>query len=192
MRVGVLALQGAFREHIATLARLGVESREVRTVKDLEGVEGLILPGGESTTIGMLMDEYGLIEALRQGEMPLFGTCAGMIVLAKDIQGSTQPRLGLMDMAVDRNHYGRQRESFETEIAVTGLPQGVRGVFIRAPVVTRTGSGVEILARHQGEVVLCAEGRCLAAAFHPELTDDTRLHRMFLDRFVEKVPARRR
>ena len=161
----------------------------MRTVKDLSGVDGLILPGGESTTIGMLMEEYGLIDAIRESELPLFGTCAGMIVLARDILGSAQPRLGLMDVAVDRNHYGRQRESFETEIEVAGLPDGVRGVFIRAPVVTRTGPGVEILARHQGEVVLCQEGRCLAAAFHPELTSDTRLHRMFLDRFVTKAPS---
>ncbi len=192
MRIGVLALQGAFREHIQALARLGVEGREVRTVKDLADVQALILPGGESTTIGMLMEEYGLIDAIRESELPLFGTCAGMIVLARDILGSSQPRLGLMDMAVDRNHYGRQRESFETEIEVTGLPDGVRGVFIRAPVVTRTGPGVEILARHQGEVVLCQEGRCLAAAFHPELTADTRLHRMFLDRFVTKAPSHHR
>lgn len=184
MKVGVLALQGAFREHMQTLARIGVEGREVRTVKDLTGLAGVILPGGESTTIGTLMEEYGLIEALKNSIVPLFGTCAGMILLAQDIVGSAQPRLGLMDMAVDRNHFGRQRESFETEIAVSGLPDGVRGVFIRAPVVTRTGPGVEILARHQGEVVLCAEGRCLASAFHPELTDDTRLHRLFVERYL--------
>ena len=184
MRVGVLALQGAFREHMATLARLGVEGREVRRADDLDGVQGLILPGGESTTIGMLMAEYGLEDALKQGSLPMFGTCAGMIVLAQEIVGSTQPRLGLMDMTVDRNHYGRQRESFETEVAVSGLEHQVRGVFIRAPVVTRTGPGVEILARHDGEIVVCSEGHCLASAFHPELTDDTQLHRLFLDRFV--------
>lgn len=185
MKVGVLALQGAFREHASTLRRLGVEPVEVRRVADLEGIEGLILPGGESTTIGLLLEEYGLMEPLRKGDLPLFGTCAGMILLAKEIRGSDQPRLALMDISVDRNHFGRQRESFETEVSVDGLPDPVRGVFIRAPIVEKVSPGVRVLGRYKGDIVLCEEGRCLASAFHPELTPDGRLHQYFIDSFIK-------
>lgn len=183
MTVGVLALQGAFREHLRTLGRLGVDSREVRKGADLEGLEGLIIPGGESTTMGLLLGEYDLMEPLQNGDLPIFGTCAGMIVLAKRIKDSEQPRLGLMDMTVDRNHYGRQVASFETTLHAEEIGD-VSGVFIRAPIVLEAGRGVRVLARHRGEIVLCEEGRCLAAAFHPELTLDTRLHVYFIDHFV--------
>lgn len=183
MRIGVLALQGAFREHVRTLGRLGVEGVEVRRGQELAGLDALIIPGGESTTMGLLMGEYDLIDPLVSGDLPVFGTCAGMIMLARDVSGSDQPRLGLMDIEVDRNHFGRQRESFEATIAVDGVGD-VEGVFIRAPVVTRTGPGVKVLARFGGEIVVCEEGRCLAAAFHPELTSDTRLHAYFIDHLV--------
>ena len=188
MKIGVLALQGAFREHIRTLGLIGVEGVEVRKGTDLEDLRGLIIPGGESTTMGLLLGEYGLMEPLRSGTLPIFGTCAGMIVLAKRIKNSDQPRLGLMDMTVDRNHYGRQVESFETTVHATGIGD-ISGVFIRAPIVLEAGPGVKVLARHQGQIVLCEEGPFLASAFHPELTSDTRLHTYFLEHFVRSEAA---
>ena len=184
MLVGVLALQGDFAEHLAMLARIGVDAREVRKVGDLEGVDALIIPGGESTTIGKLMARYGLDEAIRarvkQG-MPIYGTCAGLILLAQAIEGSDQPRLGLMDIAVIRNAFGRQIESFEADIPFAPTPeQPVRGVFIRAPIVARVGAGVQTLSVFDGKIVAVQQGNLLATAFHPELTDDTRVHRYFL------------
>ncbi len=185
MVVGVLALQGDFAEHLAMLTRIGVEAREVRKHRDLESVDALIIPGGESTTIGKLMERYALDKAIRaraeQG-MPIYGTCAGMIVLAKVIEGSTQPRLGLMDIAVIRNAFGRQNESFEADIPFTPTPERpVRGVFIRAPIVAQAGQGVEILSEFEGKIVAVRQGNLLATAFHPELTDDERVHRYFLE-----------
>jgi 5'-phosphate synthase pdxT subunit len=184
MTIGVLALQGDFAEHMATLTRIGVDTREVRKAGDLEGVDALIIPGGESTTIGKLMARYGLDEAIRarakQG-MPIYGTCAGLILLAKEIEGSDQPRLGLMDIAVIRNAFGRQIESFEADIPFAPTPeQPVRGVFIRAPIVARVGAGVQTLSVFDGKIVAVQQGNLLATAFHPELTDDTRVHRYFL------------
>lgn len=184
MRVGVLALQGDFAEHLAMLARLGVEGREVRKLSDLEGVDALIIPGGESTTIGKLMTRYELDKAIRarveQG-MPIYGTCAGMILLAKTIEGSEQPRLGLMDIAVLRNAFGRQIESFEADIPFKPTPERpVRGVFIRAPIVSQVGGGVEVLSKFEGKIVAVQQGNLLATAFHPELTDDGRVHQYFL------------
>jgi len=191
MTVGVLALQGDFREHLLAFRELGAKVREVRRPGELEGLSALVLPGGESTTIGRLMEEGGLLQAVRErvegGRLALFGTCAGLVLLAREIEGEAllesrpQPRLGLMDLTVRRNAYGRQRESFETLLRIPVLGEKpFRGVFIRAPEVIRVGEGVEVLAFFRDRPVLCRQGRLLAASFHPELTDDLRLHRYFL------------
>jgi 5'-phosphate synthase pdxT subunit len=185
VRVGVLALQGDVAEHGHALREAGAEVREVRRPEDVEGLDGIVIPGGESTTIGRLMEEYGIGEAVRrrarEGSLAVFGTCAGLILMASDIAGSDQPRLGLMDMRVRRNAFGRQRESFETRLAVPELgEEPLEAVFIRAPYVDRVGPGVEVMAALDGRIVLVRQGRFLAAAFHPELTDDRRLHRYFL------------
>lgn len=187
MIIGVLALQGAFREHEKMLRACGegIETRQVRLPAQLEGLDGLVIPGGESTTMGKLMIQYGLLDPIKelaQRGVRIFGTCAGLIMLAKDIAGSAQPRIGLMDMSVERNAFGRQVESFEDDLEIPGLgPAPFRGVFIRAPYILKVGTGVEILARY-GEKIVCARQKnLLAAAFHPELTEDTRLHRYFLN-----------
>ena len=185
MAIGVLALQGAVAEHVERLRRLGAEAREVREPHDLDGLEGIILPGGESTTLGKLMRRIGLDSALREfagAGKPMFGTCAGMILMARSLDGNDQPLLGLMDMKVRRNAFGRQVDSFEQDLEVTGLDgDGFRGVFIRAPYVVETGPEVSVLAQVDGHGVLVRQGRLMAAAFHPELTDDLRVHRMFLE-----------
>lgn len=183
--VGVLALQGDFREHKEALRRLGVEAQEVRKREHLEGVKALVVPGGESTTIGKLAREYGIEDEVRrrveEDSLALFGTCAGAIWLAKEILGyPEQPRLGVLDVAVERNAFGRQVESFEEEVEIKGLGP-FRGVFIRAPAFRRLGEGVEVLAELGDLPVLVRQGKVLASAFHPELTPDTRLHRLFLD-----------
>lgn len=181
MRIGVLALQGAVREHLRALEEAGAEAVPVKRPAELRGLEGVVLPGGESTTIGMLLEEYGFSEPLRSG-IPIFGTCAGLILLAKRIRRSDQPRLGLLDVEVERNGFGRQRESFETELSVPVLgAEPLTAVFIRAPYVTQAGPGVEVLARLEERIVLVREGPYLGSAFHPELTTDRRLHRYFLD-----------
>ena len=174
VRIGVLAVQGNFREHAQMLRRLGADIVEVRKAEQLDGLDGLVIPGGESTTFMRLMRLYGLDEAIREFERPVFGTCAGMIVLDRN-------HLGLVDLAVRRNAFGRQVSSFETDLDVAGLDGPVRAVFIRAPWVEEVGPGVEVLAEVEGRPVLAREGRYLLAAFHPELTDDTRLHELFLD-----------
>jgi 5'-phosphate synthase pdxT subunit len=185
LAIGVLALQGAVAEHIERLRRLGAEAREVREPHDLDGLEGIILPGGESTTLGKLMRRIGLDSALREfagAGKPMFGTCAGMILMARSLDGNDQPLLGLMDMKVRRNAFGRQVDSFEQDLEVAGLDgDGFRGVFIRAPYVVETGPEVSVLAQVDGHGVLVRQGRLMAAAFHPELTDDLRVHRMFLE-----------
>lgn len=184
MKIGVLALQGAFIEHEKKLWALGVETRQVRLPEDLEGLDGLIIPGGESTTIGKLAVEFGLIEPLRQfaRSKPTWGTCAGMIFLAKDIGIDRQPILGLMDVSVNRNAFGRQVDSFEVDLDVPALGQPpFHAVFIRAPLVTKVGEGVEVLAAlPDGGIVAAQSGHLLATAFHPELTDDNRFHSYFL------------
>lgn len=182
---GVLALQGNVAEHLRALREAGAASAcEVRRPADLVGLDALVIPGGESTTIGRLMLEYGLdktIAARAEAGMAIFGTCAGMILLATDVVGSDQPRLGLLPIRVRRNAYGRQVDSFETRLAVPAVDQGpLDAVFIRAPWVDSVGSDVEVLAMHGGHCVLCRRGRILAASFHPELTSDRRLHRYFL------------
>ena len=184
MKVGILALQGDVREHAAVLAELGVESRPVRAPDDLPFVDGLILPGGESTTMSLLLDSSGLrdpiAERLTDG-MPAFGTCAGMILLANEVIDGRpdQESFGVIDIAVRRNGYGRQVDSFETDIDVGGAR--VHAVFIRAPIVERVGDGVEVLASVDGTPVVCRQGPILVAAFHPELSDDRRVHQLFVE-----------
>ncbi|MEW6696839.1 MAG: pyridoxal 5'-phosphate synthase glutaminase subunit PdxT [Bacillota bacterium] len=185
MVVGVLALQGAFIEHQKSLTACGVESIQIRKPEQLEGIQGLIIPGGESTTMGKLMHRFHLFEQIielgRRG-VPIFGTCAGMIMLAKEIAGSAQPRLGLMDIEVERNAFGRQAESFETDLPVPDLgEEPLRAVFIRAPYIKSTGKNVKVMAAFDEKIVLAHQDNYLAAAFHPELTEDVRLHRYFLD-----------
>lgn len=182
LRIGVLAVQGNFREHAAMLRRLGAETVEVRKSAQLEGLDGLVIPGGESTTFMRLMRLYGLDEAIRGFQGPVFGTCAGMIVLDRN-------HLGLIDVAVRRNAFGRQVASFETDLDI-GEGEPVRGVFIRAPWVEHVGDDVEVLAALDGHPVLARQGRFLVAAFHPELTDDTRLHETFLHMVEEAAVVR--
>jgi pyridoxal 5'-phosphate synthase pdxT subunit len=174
LRIGVLAVQGNFREHAQMLGRLGVEVTEVRKPEQLDELDGLVIPGGESTTFTRLMRLYGLDDAVKAFDRPIFGTCAGMIVLDRN-------HLGLVDLAVRRNAFGRQVASFETDLEVEGEREPMRAVFIRAPWVEDVGPGVEVLAEVDGRPVLAREGRFLVAAFHPELTADTRLHEMFLE-----------
>jgi pyridoxal 5'-phosphate synthase pdxT subunit len=183
MRIGVLALQGAFREHLDTLESIGVEGVAVRLPADLDGVSGLILPGGESTAMRRLIDRWGLarpILDLAERGAPLFGTCAGMIVLAREIAGGEAPILPLLDITVERNAFGRQLGSFEADLAVPVLgDQPVHGVFIRAPIVDRTGPNVDVLAQlDDGRVVAVRERNIIATAFHPELAGETRFHRL--------------
>ncbi len=184
MKIGVLDLQGGVTEHLRCLSTLGVGVVRVKRPQHLDALDGLVIPGGESTTIGKLMVEYGLIDAVRERVgrgMAVFGTCAGTILLATDIAGSDQPRLGLMEMRVHRNAYGRQRESFEGAVPITEIMGGpVKAIFIRAPQIDRVGSDVHILAKRQDEIVMLRQGRLLAVTFHPELTDDTRVHQYFL------------
>jgi 5'-phosphate synthase pdxT subunit len=174
LRIGVLAVQGNFREHLRVLRRLGVRGIEVRKAEELAGLDGLIIPGGESTAIGRLIRLYGLEEAIRQFGRPVFGTCAGMILLARG------GPLEQMDVVVERNAYGRQVASFEADLELEDEIVPLRGVFIRAPRVRETGPEVEVLAVHDGEPVLLRQGRVLVASFHPELTEDTRVHERFL------------
>lgn len=186
MKIGVLASQGAFAEHIAILKKLGVEASAVRLPEDLEGLDGLIIPGGESTTISKLMAHYKLTDKLRNRAkkgFPIWGTCAGMIMLADKLPGSTVEPLGLMKIDVRRNAFGRQKESFETEITMPALGEKpFPAVFIRAPLIERAHGEVEVLARlDDGTIVAARQGKLLATAFHPELTDDLRFHKYFLD-----------
>jgi 5'-phosphate synthase pdxT subunit len=183
VRIGVLALQGAFREHARMLRAAGADAVEVRLPEQLDGLDGLVIPGGESTTILKLASLYGLDDAIRGFAAPVFGTCAGMILLDRD-------HLGLADLVVDRNAYGRQVASFEADLELEGEERPFRGVFIRAPRVRDVGPQVEVLAELDGEPVLLRDGRVLVAAFHPELTDDSRIHRQFLDLVTEATSVR--
>jgi 5'-phosphate synthase pdxT subunit len=182
-RIGILAVQGNVREHAAVLRRLGAEPVEVRKPEQLGELDGLIVPGGESTAIARLVRLYGLEEAIRTFERPIFGTCAGMILLDRR-------HLGLLDLEVSRNAYGRQVASFEADLELDGEEEPLRGVFIRAPRVSNAGPEVEVLAELDGEPVLLREGRLLVASFHPELTDDTRVHERFLDLVREEDRVR--
>jgi pyridoxal 5'-phosphate synthase pdxT subunit len=183
MRIGVLAVQGNFREHIAAFRRPGVEAVEVRKPEELEGLDGLVIPGGESTAISRLMRLYGLEEAIRSFQGAVFGTCAGMILLDRE-------HLGLVDLDTERNAYGRQVASFEADLDLADGGPPLRGVFIRAPRVERPGPEVEVLAELDGEAVLLREGRYLVASFHPELTDDLRVHERFLELVREETSVR--
>ena len=194
-RIGVLAMQGDFEEHIKLLERVDVDAHEVRTEGELDTCDGLIIPGGESTTIARLLLAFGLMEPLRRriaDGMPTWGTCAGAILLASEAPELDRPPIGAMDIAVRRNAFGRQRDSFEAEINVQGIDGGpLRAVFIRAPVITSTGPDVEVIARlADGRVVACRQGAMLATAFHPELTDDARFHQLFASMVRASVNGR--
>ena len=182
--VGVLALQGAFREHVAAVTRLGATAREVRQLKDIDGIDALIIPGGESTTMGKLLNEWNMLEPLRQrilDGMPVYGSCAGLILLCRTIENSDQPRLGVLDATVRRNAFGRQVDSFETELSMPEVgPDPVPAVFIRAPVLISVGPEVRVLAEVKGQAVAVRQNNILATSFHPELTPDTRMHSYFL------------
>ena len=199
MNIGVLALQGAFREHRRMLERLGVDVTEVRLPADLEGLSGLIIPGGESTTMGKLMLDYGLKEPIQNFYAAggvVFGTCAGAILLSRTVLGAPpqfghQPSLDLMDISVQRNAFGRQVDSFQTGLDIAGLQGPFPAMFIRAPVIGAVGEGVEVLARHEGRVVLARQGRLLASSFHPELTGDTRVHELFLNLVLQPLALSR-
>jgi len=193
VRIGVLALQGAFMEHINMLRRLGVDAVEVRLPEELTGLDGLIMPGGESTTIGKLAVQYGLVEpmkAMARDGKPIWGTCAGMILLARDIGSGSHPLLSLMDITVQRNAFGRQVDSFEVDLNIPALDavsepgekgRAFRSVFIRAPLIEAVGPDVKVLARlEDGTIVAAQQDRFLANSFHPELTPDLRFHRYFL------------
>lgn len=195
MKVGALALQGDFREHLAVVTRLGYDGVEVRTDDELATVDALIIPGGESTTIGRLATIYGLMDPIRarvaEG-MPTLGTCAGLIFLASGTTGAEQPQLGVLDVIVERNAFGRQVDSFEADLDVDGLDAPMRAVFIRAPWIEKVGSAVDVLAsvedpgRGGVHPVVVRQDRILATSFHPELTDDDRLHTMLIDLAEER------
>ena len=192
MKIGVLALQGDFARHAAALARQSVEAVEIRKPEQLEGIDGLIIPGGESTTLLKLMDAWGFVPALEKfhaGGKPIFGTCAGLILTAREVTNPAQFSLGFIDVGVERNAYGRQRESFATPGIATldGTTVPLEMVFIRAPRIRRAGPGVEVLARHAGDPVLAREGSVLVASFHPELTNDLTVHRYFCRMAGERV-----
>jgi 5'-phosphate synthase pdxT subunit len=193
VKIGVLALQGDFALHVKALARCGVETVEVRKPEELEGLDGLVIPGGESTTLLKLMDEWQFVPALEKfhaAGKPMLGTCAGLILLARDVEAPRQFSLGFIDVGVERNAYGRQRESFETPgtVRLDGAPVQLEMVFIRAPRIRRVGPGVEVLAEHRGEPVMARQDRVLVATFHPELTDSTAVHQYFCD-LVAKARA---
>ena len=182
MKAGVLALQGDFREHSRVLADTGATPVEVRDADGLAGVDCLVIPGGESTTIGKLARAYGLVEPVRErvvAGMPVLGTCAGMIVMASRVTGG-EPLFAVMDIGVERNAYGRQVDSFEADIAVEGIGHAVRGVFIRAPRITDMGDDVRVLAEHEGAPVVLEQGNLLVSSFHPELIGEAGLHRYLL------------
>jgi len=183
-KVGVLALQGDFEAHGKALARAGAEPVEVRSASDLQQLDGLVIPGGESTTMLKLLDVENLMEPLREfgRRRPIFGTCAGAILLATEVLNPSQASLGLMDIGVERNAYGRQLESRIAQLKAEGQDSDLEAVFIRAPIIRRVGEDVKVLARYQGDPVLVEQGRHMVATFHPELTSDSRVHRMFLDK----------
>ena len=183
-RVGVLALQGDFEAHQRALQRAGAEAVEVRTAADLEKVQGLVIPGGESTTMLKLLEREQMLDPLREfgRSHPIFGTCAGAILLANQVANSPQASLGLMDMQVERNAYGRQLDSRIAHLDPQGMDGGLEAVFIRAPIIRSVGKDAKVLASYEGDPVLVEQGRHMAATFHPELTDDARIHLMFLDK----------
>lgn len=188
VKVAVLGLQGAVREHVNAIEASGAEAVVIKRVEQLQEVDGLILPGGESTTMRKLIDKYGFMPELKrfaaEGK-PMFGTCAGLILLAKRVVGYTEPHIGVMDVTVERNSFGRQRESFETELDIKDVAEDFSAVFIRAPHIVEAGENVEVLAKHNGRIVAAREGQFLGCSFHPELTEDNRLTSFFV-RMVEE------
>ncbi|KPC75850.1 glutamine amidotransferase [Thermoactinomyces vulgaris] len=190
MKIGVLALQGAVREHIRLLELAGAKAVAVKRADELADLDGLVIPGGESTTIGKLMRQYGLREPImrlhEQGK-PIFGTCAGLIMIAKRVENLDEPHLDLMDIDVKRNAFGRQRESFEADLAIKGVADVFPAVFIRAPYIEKVGEGVEVLSVIEDKIVAVRQDRLLCAAFHPELTDDVRFHAYFVEMVRESM-----
>lgn len=184
MKIGVLALQGAVREHIRHIELSGYEGVAVKRVEQLEDIAGLILPGGESTTLRRLMDLYGFKEALQQSDLPMFGTCAGLIVLAKDVEGESG-YLKKLDITVERNSFGRQVDSFESELNIKGVAEDIEGVFIRAPHIAQVEKGVDILSRVGDKIVAVKQGKYLGVSFHPELTDDYRVTEYFINHMIK-------
>lgn len=184
MKIGVLALQGAVREHIRHIELSGHEGVAVKRVEQLEDIAGLILPGGESTTLRRLMDLYGFKEALKQSDLPMFGTCAGLIVLAKDVEGESG-YLKKLDITVERNSFGRQVDSFESELNIKGVAEDIEGVFIRAPHIAQVEKGVDILSRVGDKIVAVKQGKYLGVSFHPELTDDYRVTEYFINHMIK-------
>lgn len=188
-RVGVLALQGAVREHLQSIEACGAEAVSVKWPKDLEKLDALILPGGESTTMRRLIDRYDMMEPLRQFAetgKPMFGTCAGLILLAETVVGDDEPHLGVMDVAVERNSFGRQVDSFEAPLEIKGLDRAFEAVFIRAPHIVSAGPSTEVLCVHDGKIVMAKSGRFLGCSFHPELTEDHRITEYFLSMIPSK------
>lgn len=183
IKIGVLALQGAVREHVRSIEASGAEAVVVKRSEQLAEVDGLILPGGESTTIRRLIDRYDFMDSLKSfasSGKPIFGTCAGLILLAERIIGYEHSHIGVLDVTVERNSFGRQRESFETELDILGVAEDFNAVFIRAPHIVEAGENVEILAKHNDRIVMAREGNILGCSFHPELTDDNRITQYFI------------
>ncbi|MGE6490049.1 pyridoxal 5'-phosphate synthase glutaminase subunit PdxT [Paenisporosarcina sp. NPDC076898] len=183
VKIGVLALQGAVREHIRSIEASGAQAVVVKRVEDLSGIDGLILPGGESTTMRRLIDLYGMMEPLREfakAGHPMFGTCAGLILLAGSLVGYEQPHLGVMDVTVERNSFGRQVDSFETSVSIKGVAEDFPAVFIRAPHIHEVGTKTEVLCEHNGRIVMAKQEQFLGCSFHPELTDDHRVTAYFV------------
>jgi 5'-phosphate synthase pdxT subunit len=188
LKIGVLGLQGAVREHIRSVEACGAQGIVIKTTNQLGEVDGLIIPGGESTTMRRLIDKYNFMEPLRkfgQDGKPMFGTCAGLILLAKNLVGYTESHLGLFDVTVERNSFGRQKDSFEAELMITGVGEDFVGVFIRAPHIVEVGEDVEILSKHNGRIVAARQGQFLGCSFHPELTDDHRMTQLFINMVKE-------
>jgi pyridoxal 5'-phosphate synthase pdxT subunit len=188
LKIGVLGLQGAVREHIRSVEACGAQGIVIKTTNQLDEVDGLIIPGGESTTMRRLIDKYNFMEPLRkfgQDGKPMFGTCAGLILLAKNLVGYTESHLGLLDVTVERNSFGRQKDSFEAELMITGVGEDFVGVFIRAPHIVEVGEDVEILSKHNGRIVAARQGQFLGCSFHPELTDDHRMTQLFINMVKE-------
>ena len=183
VKIGVLALQGAVREHIKSIEASGAQAVVVKHAEDLTGIDGLILPGGESTTMRRLIDLYGMMEPLRafaNAGHPMFGTCAGLILLADSLVGYDQPHIGVMDVKVERNSFGRQVDSFEANLSIKGIAEDFPAVFIRAPHITEVGPDTTVLCEHNGRIVMAQQGQYLGCSFHPELTDDHRVTAYFV------------
>jgi pyridoxal 5'-phosphate synthase pdxT subunit len=188
MKIGVLGLQGAVREHVRAVEASGAEAFIIKWPEELEEMDGLIIPGGESTTMRKLIDKYQFMPKLKQfaaDGKPMFGTCAGLILLAKHVVGYSEPHIGVMDVTVERNSFGRQRESFEADLDINGVAEQYPAVFIRAPHIVEVGENVEVLAKHSGRIVAAREGQFLGCSFHPELTEDNRLTAFFVQMVME-------